>query len=115
MTGWPWSAWRLVRRAAARTAVLAVPAAGTGLGGLVLSGRGAVRRGPARGSLAGLGLVAFEPASCGFDAGDSGWQAFLAGAEVAQQVGGGLGGHAEAGAERVAGDGLPVLVLVLGG
>ena len=39
----------------------------------------------------------------------------LAGAELAQQVGGGLVGYAEAGAQRVPGDRLPVLVLVLGG
>ena len=39
----------------------------------------------------------------------------LAGAELAQQLGGGLVGHAEPGAELVAGDRLPVLVLVLGG
>jgi hypothetical protein len=39
----------------------------------------------------------------------------LAGAELAQQPGGGLVGDAEPGAERVAGDRLPVLVLVLGG
>ena len=39
----------------------------------------------------------------------------LAGAELAQQLGGGLVGDAEAGAELVAGDRLPVLVLVLRG
>jgi hypothetical protein len=39
----------------------------------------------------------------------------LARAELAQQFGGGLVGHAEAGAQRVAGDRLPVPVLVLGG
>ncbi len=39
----------------------------------------------------------------------------LARAELAQQLGGSLIGHAEAGAQRVAGDRLPVLVLVLDG
>ena len=39
----------------------------------------------------------------------------LAGAELAEQFGGGLVGHAEPGAERVAGDRLAVLALVLGG
>jgi hypothetical protein len=37
------------------------------------------------------------------------------GSEVVEQIGGGLVGDAEAGAERVAGDRLAVLVLVLGG
>jgi hypothetical protein len=36
-------------------------------------------------------------------------------AELAEQFGSGLVGDAEAGAQRVAGDRLPVLVLVLGG
>jgi hypothetical protein len=39
----------------------------------------------------------------------------LVGAELAKQLGGGLVGDAEAGAERVAGDRLSVLFLVLGG
>jgi hypothetical protein len=39
----------------------------------------------------------------------------LACAELAEQFGGGVVGDAEAGAERVAGDRLAVLVLVLGG
>ena len=39
----------------------------------------------------------------------------VVGAELAEQFGGGLVGDAEAGAERVAGDRLPVPVLVLGG
>jgi hypothetical protein len=39
----------------------------------------------------------------------------LARAELAQQLGDGLVGDAEAGAERVAGDRLPGLILVLGG
>ena len=43
------------------------------------------------------------------------WRQALAGTELAQQLGGGLVGDAEAGAELVAGDRLPVLVLVLGG
>jgi len=39
----------------------------------------------------------------------------LVGAELAQQLGGGLVGDAEPGAQRVAGDRLAVLALVLGG
>jgi hypothetical protein len=39
----------------------------------------------------------------------------LVGSELAEQFGGGLVGDAEAGAERVAGDRLAMLVLVLGG
>jgi len=42
-------------------------------------------------------------------------RAAFGGAELAQQLEGGLVGDAEAGARRVAGDRLPVLVLVLGG
>jgi hypothetical protein len=42
-------------------------------------------------------------------------RAAFGGAELAQQLEGGLVGDAEAGAQRVAGDRLPVLVLVLGG
>jgi hypothetical protein len=112
--GWPWSAWRLavVRRAAAGTVVLAAPMTGTpalvagmGLGGLILSGvrpgYGPSQAGPE--IRAGRWLLAFQRASCGVDAGDPGWQVVLAG-ELAQQVGGGLGGHAEAGAERVTGE-----------
>jgi hypothetical protein len=41
------------------------------------------------------------------------WRTALAGPEPAEQLGGGLVGDAEAGAERVAGDRLPVLALVL--
>lgn len=41
--------------------------------------------------------------------------AFLAATKLAQQVGSGLVGHAEARSERVPGDRLAVLVLVLGG
>ncbi len=73
-------------------------------------GCGLSRAGP---GIGGITAARFQPASCGVDAGDSGWHDFLGGAELAQQVGGGLGGDAEAGAERVAGDGLAVLVLVL--
>ena len=43
------------------------------------------------------------------------WRTALAGPESAEQFGGGLVGGAEAGAERVAGDRLPVLALVLSG
>jgi hypothetical protein len=43
------------------------------------------------------------------------WGAALVGTELAEQFGGGLVGDAEPGAQRVAGDRLPVLVLVLGG
>jgi hypothetical protein len=38
------------------------------------------------------------------------WREALVGAELAEQFGGGLVGDAEAGAERVGGDRLPVLV-----
>jgi hypothetical protein len=43
------------------------------------------------------------------------WRAAFTGAELPQQAGGGPVGDAEPGAQRVAGDRLAVLVLVLGG